>query len=73
MENEFGGYDLKALTEMYEREFEEYKLLLINGKTWKEVQAKRKTLTQLTAAIHGNIRRSSNPPDAFKTRESPPQ
>ena len=32
MANEFSGYDPRALTEMYDREFEEYKLLLINGK-----------------------------------------
>ena len=71
MANEFSGYDPRALTEMYDREFEEYKLLLINGKTWKEVQAKRKTLTQLTAAIHNRIQGSSQPPDTFNTREMP--
>lgn len=73
MENEFSSYDPKALTEMYDREFEEYKLLLINGKTWKEVQAKRRTLTRLTMAIHGSIRRNERPPDAFKTRDTPSQ
>lgn len=61
--------DVSYLTALYDKEFQELKKALINGKQWQDVREQRYRVTQLAITIHKKLARNDNSdPSANPTR-----
>jgi hypothetical protein len=52
MNLDLSGLDLDTLKAMYEKEEMNLKTKLLNGALWEEVKEQRKTVTELSIALH---------------------
>lgn len=68
MERNLSSLDLHTIKAMYEKEAEELSSALLNGATWEETREKRKSVTELSIALHQKRNPTGHPAEAFTRR-----
>ena len=68
MEMDLLSLDVDILTRLYKAKEKELEAAVLNGTSWEEVSIKRKTLSELSAALHTRLNREGIHSPRFPTR-----